>query len=658
MMTLKQLAAEHGFINYHETGDQLKNYIYGLSRQAYQKGLEERLHLSSLAELRDYNKKKRAAFIEGIGGLPPSNTSLNAQCMGVIESSHFVVEKIIFESRPQVYVTANMYLPKKRELKNPAILFLCGHHEGAKHQPEYQHVIQTLVHKGFIVMAQDPCGQGERFQYVNPENGKQLIGWGTTDHDYAGFQCLPLGLCIARYFLHDAIRGLDYLLGRDEVDTQRIGVTGNSGGGTQTSLLMLVEDRIQAAAPGTFIMNRESYQWTGAAQDCEQIWRGFSSLGMDHVNILIMMAPKPVCVLAAAYDFFPIEGTRQTVTEAKRFWEMENQGDRLQLVIEKHIHHYSPALANHAAAFFATHFFNDPNHSVTKDTPTLFNPEDLWCTSTGQVATTYKNETRFVFDELQTHLSEPLFFSSDKDSQLSNARIWLQEKVQMNRSACDLFPRFLEEYAAAGLLSQRIYYFSQSNIINHGFYLQAADRPRSNHLVLAIWQNGTAALQDHATILLDWTHNRGWDVLVLDISGEGGLRANQLAAAPYRSAYGTLYKLTDDLFWLNDSLVALRVYEILRFVDLIAYFEHTLSKITLATPGAFALYGALAAFLEPRFENLYVDTPIETLFDWVKQRYYDAEDRLSFIMPEVLRYLDGTLLASALEERIHMIHSI
>ena len=131
--------------------------------------------------------------------------------------------------------------------------------------------------------------------------------------------------------LHDAMR-TRLLISRPEVDPAKIGVTGNSGGGTQTSLVMLADPRVAAAAPATFIMNRETYQRTGQPQDAEQLWPGFTGAGFDHEDILLAMAPKPVCVLAVTSDFFPIEGTRRTVTRSRRIWELSDRGEALELV--------------------------------------------------------------------------------------------------------------------------------------------------------------------------------------------------------------------------------------------------------------------------------------------------------------------------------------
>jgi hypothetical protein len=281
-------------------------------------------------------------------------------------------------------VTANLYLPLNRPAgRTAAVLFLSGHHNTAKVVPEYQIVCQTLARAGLIVLAQDPVGQGERLSYFDPETQTNAVGIGTRDHDYAGAQARLLGDTLARYMLHDAMRGIDYLISRPEVDAAKIGVTGNSGGGTQTSLMMLADPRVAAAAPATFIMNRETYQRTGQPQDAEQIWPGFTGAGLDHEDILLALAPKPVCVLAVTSDFFPIEGTRRSVTRARRFWELAGRGGSLELVEDDSTHAYTPKLAQAAARFFARHLLGT-EVDLTGFEPQPFPPERLHATKAGR----------------------------------------------------------------------------------------------------------------------------------------------------------------------------------------------------------------------------------------------------------------------------------
>ena len=97
------------------------------------------------------------------------------------------------------------------------------------------------------------CGQGERLQYFDPEEGKSRVGGSTSEHSYVGAQCFIAGNSIARHMIWDGIRGIDYLLTRDEVDPERIGLTGLSGGGTLTSYIGAFDDRVYASAPQCYI---------------------------------------------------------------------------------------------------------------------------------------------------------------------------------------------------------------------------------------------------------------------------------------------------------------------------------------------------------------------------------------------------------------------
>ena len=232
-------------------GSQLKDHIYERSHRLFSAGDAQRDGIGTADAVRQRQEDIRRLVIAGLGGLPPADTPLNPRVTGTVEGDGFRIEKIIFESQPRHYVTANLYLPLNRPAgRTAAVLFLSGHHNTAKVVPEYQNVCQTLVRAGLVVLAPDPVGQGERLSYFEPDTKNNPVGVGTRDHDYAAAQGRFLGDTLARYMLHDAMRGIDYLISRPEVDAAKIGVTGNSGGGTQTSLVMLADPRVAAAARG------------------------------------------------------------------------------------------------------------------------------------------------------------------------------------------------------------------------------------------------------------------------------------------------------------------------------------------------------------------------------------------------------------------------
>lgn len=192
---------------------------------------------------------------------------MNARITGKIERAQFVVEKLIYESLPNFPVTAACYVPNGIKERTPTVILVCGHWDAGKSQSTCQSVCIDLANNGFIVLAIDPLGQGERAQYF--ENGQRVVGSAVYEHIHGELQFFLQGASIARHFIWDVIRGIDYLETRPDVDASRIGLAGNSGDGTQTCPLMMSEPRLAAAMPCTFVMSLEIYFRTGQAQDSE-----------------------------------------------------------------------------------------------------------------------------------------------------------------------------------------------------------------------------------------------------------------------------------------------------------------------------------------------------------------------------------------------------
>jgi len=640
-MNLRQLEQLSPGTWFYDVNDQLKNHIYRRQERAFAAGDAARDAIQTCEQLMERARAVREFFLRGIGGLPSMGTPLNAHTVGTVEGNGFKVERVIFESRPYNYVTANLYLPEDLTGPRGAVLFLCGHHREGKHAEEYQIVCQYLVQAGLVVFAQDPIGQGERFSYYEPSIKDVTIGVCTLEHDYAGAQCLPLGENIARYFLHDAMRSIDYMCTRPEIDPNRIGVTGNSGGGTQSCLVMMGDPRIAAAAPGTFVMNRETYMWAGGAQDAEQIWHGFTAAGFDHEDVLIAMVPKPVRVLAVTGDFFPIEGTRRTVQRCKRLWELFGKGDNIDLVEDHATHAYTPHLARAAASFFAKHLLGKEVH-FEEERITAMERSRLWCTVSGQVRGELENASS-VHEAIQVRLQEleQQRYSLPESQRRERAIEWLREKVLRNRERCDLNPRYYSSTRMEELCVTAAMWRSQPDLFGHGLAFRHIDQGDNKlPVTLAVWDGGTNRLRPH----IDWirrTCENGRNVLVLDVSGVGALAPRPITAADPEEFYGVLHKLSTDLLWLDDDMAALRTYDVLRALDMIAEWpgmdEYV---IDLYADGRHGLYGRLAALLDSRIDRVEIAGGITSYQEWVVPRYYDSRDIYSVILRGVLQYFD------------------
>ncbi len=644
-MSLESLASFQ--LSHTGHGSQLKDHIYERSRRLFAQGDAQRdAAVASPEAVRQRQEALRSFVIESLGGLPASDTPLNACVRGIEQGNGFTIEKVVFEARPHQYVTANLYLPANRPERCPAILFLCGHSGEAKAYSNYQGVCQTLVQAGLIVLAQDPVGQGERSSYYDPERKQERVRQCTLDHDYAGAQCRFVGDNIARYFLHDAMRSIDYLISRPEVDPERIGVTGNSGGGTQTSLVMMADPRVAAAAPGTFIMSRDSYQRTGQPQDAEQIWPGFTEAGYDHEDILMAMTPRPVCVLAVTSDFFPIEGTRRTVERARRAWENFGVGGNLELAEDHSVHAYTPTLAKAAARFFSRHLLKqeiDPTPFSTEQFPQV----RLQCTDSGQVKTDYP-DAEFVFDSnlrrVREAEEERLRFSPE--ARKTRAIEWLRGVVFAHREASPVNPRLIHQRLLSEDLEADVaLWYTQPYLANIGMLFRGTEpAAKKRGVTIALWDGGSQEIIRHRA-WLSRECAKGRAVLVLNLSGMGPLVPDSnLPSTNLHGFYGTFHKLADDLTWIGDSLVALRTFEAVKAVEALEALatlwpDLDLGDLRFHAHGRHGVYARLASAVEPRLRNCEWNEGF--LFaDLVTTRYYDAHDIKSLILPGALRYFD------------------
>lgn len=312
----------------------------------------------------------------------PEKTPLHARVMGKVEREGYTLEKIIFESRPNFLVTANLYLPHNRKHPLPGVLGTCGHSDNGKASAAYQSFCQGLAKKGYVVLIYDPVGQGERLQYVD-ENLKPVMRIGTEEHNYMGNQLLLNEGSLSNWFVWDGIRALDYLLSRPEVDPTHIGVTGNSGGGTQTSLLCGIDPRITMAAPGCYITTWRRNLENEEAADAEQCPPGAIAQGLDHSDFLAAMAPKPVIILAQEKDFFDVRGALEAFERLKHLYKLLGAEDQIECHIGSDYHGYSAG--NREAMYRWFNRFTRLSTEHQEPVLSIEADETLRCTPRGQV---------------------------------------------------------------------------------------------------------------------------------------------------------------------------------------------------------------------------------------------------------------------------------
>ncbi|MBM4087972.1 MAG: hypothetical protein FJ276_00870 [Planctomycetes bacterium] len=347
--------------------------------------------LKSRAEAERYVEAVRRKIRECFGP-EPARTELNPRITGVVDRDAYTIEKVIFESRPGFPVTGNLYVPKNRAWPVPGIVGTCGHSTNGKAAEAYQAFAQGLARLGYVCLIFDPIGQGERFQYVR-EDLTSRIGPGVAEHLHAGNQQFLVGEFLGMWRAWDGIRALDYLLTRGEVDPRRVGVTGNSGGGTMTTWLCGVERRWTMAAPACFVTTFRRNMENELPADTEQCPPKALALGLDHADFLAAMAPKPVIVLAKEQDYFDVRGSQEAVRRLKRLYGLLDAEENIGLFVGPTTHGYTRE--NREAMY---QWFNRvTGHSDQNTEPpiTIETDQTLWCTPEGQVARL--DGTRSVF---------------------------------------------------------------------------------------------------------------------------------------------------------------------------------------------------------------------------------------------------------------------
>jgi dienelactone hydrolase len=330
----------------------------------------------------------------------PEKSPLNARITGRVEGDGFQVEKIIYESQPGFHVTAALFIPDNLKGKAPAVLYCSGHTYESFRSRVYQHMIINLVKKGCVVLAFDPIGQGERQQYLDEQGKNSIFKTPTHEHSYPGGQCFISGSSLAMHMIWDGIRSVDYLLTRPEVDPERIGITGRSGGGTQSAYIAAFDPRIRVAAPECYITGFEYIFKSIGPQDAEQNLPGFLGLGLDLADLLEVRAPKPAIIISTTRDFFSIQGARETYREANKTYNIFGQPDKITMSEDDAGH--ETTLKNREAlyAFFKKHL-NFPGDVLDKEV-NLFAPAELQVSATGQVIPELNGETIFSLNRKLT----------------------------------------------------------------------------------------------------------------------------------------------------------------------------------------------------------------------------------------------------------------
>ncbi len=499
--------------------------------------------IDSAAAVATYQERLRREFVTRLGGFPDRHP-LNSKVMKTVNAEGYRIENVIFESQPQHHVTANLYLPTG-DGPFPAVVVSSGHSRTAKTADYNQRFGIMMARHGMVALCFDPIGQGERSQILN-DQGANLVDGTTTEHFLMGIGSILVGRNTATYRVYDAMRSIDYLATRPEVDSSRIGMTGCSGGGTLTSYTMALDDRVLCAAPACYLTTFRRLIETIGPQDSEQNIFGQLVWGMDQADYVLMRAPKPTLISSTTQDFFDIRGSWENFRQAKRVYGRLGFPERVDLVEIDGTHGVQPQnLAT--IAHWMQRWLLDIDKPVDAIELPVRDGADLMCTERGQVLllpdelSVFDLNAKYAKTLVGTRTEKRKSATADELRKLVSQRIGLPE-LGVEQTAKAVSQQQRGEYQIEALLLD----FGADIPLPINLYLPRAEASESVYLCLNDGGKNKAA--ELAIRLV----GQGHSVVTVDLRGQG-----ETGTGEFKAGLGD-WKTFSLAYLLEQSIIGIR----------------------------------------------------------------------------------------------------
>ncbi len=618
-------------------------YLLRALHQQYADRLAEiNAALASPQAMRRYQQARKAGYERILGDLP-ARTPLNTRVVGTSAQAGFRVERLIFESTPHRYVTANLYLPEGNG-PFPAVLSLAGH--GPTGKIGDQRVGALFARHGVAVLAVDPVAQGERFQLVDA-SGQDLTRGSTTEHTLLNAGANLVGTSVAAYEYWDNVRALDYLETRPDLDKNRLGCIGSSGGGTQATYLVALDARIKVAVVCSYVSRRERVlELNGPSDGCQHL----PGEGREHLEIgdfLALFAPKPLLIMSGYYDFVDYWGAVQTYDELRRVYHVFKAADKVKQFSIESGHGMPQPKREAAITWFRTWLCHDA--APVAESPLAPIPDKaLLCTTTGQVATAFPDAE--TMPQANAALAQGYAAQRAAFGQQRPATIRQQVLATLGIG----LPTETVRAEATGTTAARLYSVSRYQLIRHGqlpvpcVVLTPEKVAAPANVVLYLNAAGKEALLNDETTLNTYL-NRG-DILVLaDLRGVGEtadpieLNDAKYWSKEYRNAMLSLH--------VGSSLLGQRVIDIQTLIDFIVNNTALWGcPIHLVANGLYGPAAVHAAFLNKQIRTLEVSRSLKSFTELVQNpMQYDAYSNVlygvlkHYDLPDLVRVAGGRI---------------
>ncbi len=589
--------------------------------------------LQSKERMLAYREDCRQRYL-GLIGKFPELTSLNPQITGTLMEEGYRVENVLFESRPKHHVAANLYLPEG-EGPFPAVLIFCGHEMTSKATESYQRTAILFALNGFVALVVDPISQGEMVQFTD-EKGKGILRGSTTEHTLLNEGANLVGTGVVAYELYDNVRSLDYLLSRPEVDVDRVGCLGNSGGGTQTAYFMGFDERVKVAAPCSYIARRErNLELSGAADGCQHLpFEGRELL--EIADFLIMFAPKPLLILAGRYDFVDYTGTEETAKELKSVFQVLDAPGNFELFTVDDGHGISKPKREAAVRWF-NRWLNDDNSVVIEPFLTVHSEQELNCTPEGQINTMFSDE-RNIQDfnlEMGRGLETARKAFGDRYD-LDGYQQQIKELLNFDEQPKEIIEELLGEELNEDFHLKKYILRTEGEIPLPCLVYTPRVESAEPRAVIYIMEEGKSSLAANDS-LIDSYMRQGDMLIMADLRGMG--ETSEREDANDWKYYNREYNNAMISLHLGKPIVGQRVSDLLTLIDYLDPMDSgEETPVDILGSGATGPVAIYAALFRPQVKTVRIHNSIQSYFDILN---YPMElDWYSYVVPNVLTYFD------------------
>ena len=544
-----------------------------------------------------------------------------------LDTTDFTLKYLAYQSRPNFWVTANLYIPKNVTLPAPAIMIFHGHSEDGKATEKYQKFVLNFVKKGYVVFFKDGLGLGER-KYTGHKYKKKAAFL---------FMC---GLSIDGLETWDNIRGVDLLCSdalNQWVDKDRIGATGLSGGSMQTVNLAVSDERIKAAAPvcraNTYAAEFKLFRHC----ICCVCATGIRKVS-EQYHLLATVAPKPFLICSGTIDEnHPLKGAQDLVNQSKKVYELYDKSENIELVVGDHGHELSLKFREAIYAFFNKHLNVES---------TDFEEDSVIALSRAQLDCNLPKESTVTIEELVYRTSFDLPPEKGIFNQTSDFIKYKKKLTQTIRDEvfgysaympekCDLNPITLEKSDLGSFYQETITYKSEPDIP-----------------LIAI---------------LEYQKNASNAPVIINITGQDD-NVNEYIAAGYAVLSVKLRPNNENSDRFGDNWgvwargmsagkpsTGMRIYDILRSIDYLETRTDIIDKTRIGCIGKpssiHAMYSLYASALDERIKCVIMERPVVTYKPETKKTSSWHEWDLDMYIPQILLHADVSQVASLIAPR-------